>query len=160
MLSLILKLADSLLNRSFPPLISHLSCWSPVLQPICIRLVCVLWRIQSQESRLDRTYPVENTESLALISSVIRLSKASVIYGLFFFCAITVSVQVRLSCPETLKSRHYHAFLMEVFLYGNDYRKGLRRFFCSSFVVLGLVFTLLLLCSLRCGIMATPVGNK
>lgn len=52
-----------------------------------------------------------------------------------FFCAITVSVQVRLNCPEILQ-----CFLSGSFLYGNDYRKGLQRFSAAVLLVLLLLF--------------------
>lgn len=53
-----------------------------------------------------------------------RVIKSGCNAQISFFCAITVSVQVRLNCPEILQ-----CFLSGSFLYENEHRKGLQRFF-------------------------------
>lgn len=74
---------------------------------------------------------MENTESLSLISSMIRLSKASVMYGWFFSFVPSVSVQVRLNCPEILERRHYRVSLVEVgMIIEKDFSDFLQQFHC------------------------------
>lgn len=85
--------------------------------------------------------------SLSLMGSMIRLSKASVVHGFFSFVPSLFSVQVRLKCPEILKSRHYCVFLVEVSFMGMIIEKDYKDFSAAGFNVLGPVFTLLLLCS-------------
>lgn len=54
-----------------------------------------------------------------------------------FFCGIAVPVQERFNCPELLKSRHDHTFLVEASFMGMTAEKEYRGFlqflwFCSA----------------------------
>lgn len=121
-------------------LVSYLSCWSPVLQHECVQLVLCA------EERVRQPFWGGEPECCFVITSVSRLSTVCNAH-ISSFSAITVSVQMRFNCPETLQ-----CFLSASFLYGNDHRKGLQRF--SAAVLLVLLFC----CSSECGAKQLQLG--